>query len=96
MIKWANDTVAKGGKSNKINGFKDAGLRSGIFFLDLLNGIRPGVVDYGMVTRGVSGECEFFFWIDRGLEREVDWLPLTLFIDLSCSEICWLLWMLRR
>ncbi|RUS18996.1 calponin homology domain-containing protein [Endogone sp. FLAS-F59071] len=56
MIKWANDTVAKGGKSSKINGFKDAGLRSGIFFLDLLNGIRPGVVDYGMVTRGVSDD----------------------------------------
>nr|CAG8436625.1 9303_t:CDS:10 [Entrophospora candida] len=54
LVKWANGTVRRGGKTTKMNSFKDSSLRSGIFLIDLLNGIRPGVVDYGLVTRGTS------------------------------------------
>ncbi|RUS29448.1 calponin homology domain-containing protein [Jimgerdemannia flammicorona] len=56
MVRWANDAVKKGGKTSRMTGFKDSSLRNGIFFLDVLNGIRPGVVDYSLVTKGVSGE----------------------------------------
>ncbi|RHZ80368.1 hypothetical protein Glove_137g34 [Diversispora epigaea] len=56
MVKWANDTVNRGGKSSKMRSFKDQSLRNGLFLIDLLNGIRPGVVDYSLVTRGVSDD----------------------------------------
>jgi len=56
MIKWANETVRKGGKSGNMSSFKDSNLRSGVFFLELLNGIKAGVVDFGLVTDGVSDD----------------------------------------
>jgi len=42
-------------ESTKMNSFKDSSLRNGIFLIDLLNGIRPGIVDYNLVKRGISG-----------------------------------------
>lgn len=59
MIRWANDTVVRGGKATKMSSFRDPSLRSGIFFLDVLNGIKPGIVDYSLVTRGVSEDDAF-------------------------------------
>jgi plastin-1 len=56
MVKWANDTVKKGGKASTMRSFKDASLSTGIFFLDLLNGLKPGYVDYNLVTRGQDAE----------------------------------------
>jgi len=56
MVKWANETVKKGGKSSTMRSFKDPSLSNGIFFLDLLNGLRPGYVDYNLVTRGQDPE----------------------------------------
>lgn len=51
MIKWANDTVAASGKSSTMKNFKDAALQNSVFFLELLDAIRP-VVDWGLVARG--------------------------------------------
>lgn len=56
MVKWANDTVKKGGKASTMKSFKDPSLSTGIFFLDLLNGIKPGYVDYSLVTSGRNEE----------------------------------------
>lgn len=52
MVRWANDTVKKGGKSSTMRSFKDPSLSNGVFFLDLLNGLKPGYVDYSLVTQG--------------------------------------------
>jgi len=54
MIKWANETVARGGKSTTISSMKDSHLRTSHFFLDLLNGIKKGIVNYDLVTPGDS------------------------------------------
>ncbi|KAK9765368.1 fimbrin [Basidiobolus ranarum] len=54
MIKWANNTVAQSGKSSKMSSFKDSSLHNSFFFLDLLNAMRPGVVDYSMITNGAT------------------------------------------
>ncbi|KAG9306885.1 hypothetical protein G9A89_002554 [Geosiphon pyriformis] len=56
MVNWANDVVKRGGKTTRMRSFKDDSLKTSLFFIDLLNGIRPGVVDYSLVTRGVSEE----------------------------------------
>lgn len=57
MVRWANDTVKRGGKSSKMSSFKDGSLKNGVFFLDVLNGIKPGYVDYSLVASGNS--CKY-------------------------------------
>jgi plastin-1 len=56
MVRWANDTVKKGGKSSTMRSFKDPSLSNAVFFLDLLNAVRPGIVDYSLVNNGTSDE----------------------------------------
>jgi plastin-1 len=50
MLKWANTTAQKGKPSVKpIRSFKDPTITTGLFFLDLLEAIRPGIVDPTLV-----------------------------------------------
>ena len=56
MVKWANDTSRKGGKSSTIRSFKDPAIGTGIFLLDVLNGMKSSYVDYDLVTPGRSDE----------------------------------------
>lgn len=53
ILKWANAQAAKGGKSS-IRSFKDLSLSNAVFLLDVLNGIKPGYVDYDLVYQGSS------------------------------------------
>ncbi|KAJ3396873.1 hypothetical protein HDU80_009818 [Chytriomyces hyalinus] len=53
IINWANTTVqTRAQKNTSITQFKDSQLSTGVYLLDLLNGIKKGVVDYTMVTPG--------------------------------------------
>lgn len=52
MIKWANDMSRKGGKTSAVRSFKDPAITSGIFLLDVLNGMKSNYVDYDLVTPG--------------------------------------------
>lgn len=54
ILKWANAQVAKGGRSGSVRSFKDLSLSNGVFLLDVLNGIKPGYVDYDLVYQGAN------------------------------------------
>ncbi|SPO30283.1 probable SAC6 - actin filament bundling protein, fimbrin [Ustilago trichophora] len=56
MVAWANNLVKTSGKSSQIRSFKDPQLKTAVFFLDLLNALRPGIVDYSLVNAGRSEE----------------------------------------
>ncbi|KAH3679293.1 hypothetical protein WICMUC_001117 [Wickerhamomyces mucosus] len=57
ILKWAKEKVIKGGKSNSsIRSFADPSLSNGHFLLDVLNGLKPGYVDYDLVTPGNTEE----------------------------------------
>ncbi|KAL5333472.1 calponin homology domain-containing protein [Aspergillus crustosus] len=56
MIKWANDMSRKGGRNSSIRSFKDQSIGSGVFLLDVLNGIKASYVDYDLVTPGQNDE----------------------------------------
>ncbi|KAJ3157011.1 hypothetical protein HDU89_002421 [Geranomyces variabilis] len=57
MIKWANDTVkTRANKGSVMSSFKDSSLKTGVFFLDLLQGIKKGVVNYELVSQGSSDD----------------------------------------
>jgi plastin-1 len=55
MISWANDTVKNSGKHSEMTNFKDPTLRNSVFFLDLLNAIKPGIVNYELLTSATTG-----------------------------------------
>ncbi|KAL9047115.1 MAG: hypothetical protein Q9214_000230 [Letrouitia sp. 1 TL-2023] len=56
MVKWANDQSRKGGKNSSIRSFKDQAIGSGVFLLDVLNGMKSSYVDYELVTTGRNDE----------------------------------------
>lgn len=56
MVTWANGMASKGGKSTQIRSFKDSNLRTSVFFLDVLNGMKSSYVDYDLVASGRTDE----------------------------------------
>ncbi|KAK5956755.1 fimbrin [Knufia fluminis] len=59
MIKWANEQSKKGGRSSSIRSFKDPAIGSGVFLLDVLNGLKSSYVDYDLVTPGKTEDDAF-------------------------------------
>ncbi|KAJ5621197.1 hypothetical protein N7528_005980 [Penicillium herquei] len=56
MIRWANDMSKSGGRTSSIRSFKDSSIGTGLFLLDVLNGMKSNYVDYDMVTPGRTDE----------------------------------------
>ncbi|KIL96119.1 fimbrin [Fusarium avenaceum] len=56
MVRWANDMSQKGGRNSAIRSFKDPSIGSGIFLLDVLNGMKSNYVDYDLVTSGQTDD----------------------------------------
>jgi len=59
ILRWAKEKVAKGGKSTTVRSFSDPSIANGIFLLDVLNGLKPGYVDYDLVTPGHTEEDRY-------------------------------------
>lgn len=60
MLKWANAT-AQGHKASvkPLRSFKDPAITTGVFFLELLDAMRPGIVDFSLVANvNESGDYE--------------------------------------
>lgn len=50
MLRWANETAKKGHpQTTPLRSFKDPAISSGIFFLNLVDSMRPGIVDQSLV-----------------------------------------------
>ncbi|KAI1798424.1 fimbrin [Ganoderma leucocontextum] len=59
ILKWANTTAQRGKPGARpIRSFKDPSLTTGIFFLDLLEALRPGIVDPTLVLN-VNGSSDY-------------------------------------
>ena len=56
MVKWANEQSRKGGRNSSIRSFKDQAIGSGVYLLDVLNGMKSSYVDYDLVTSGRTDE----------------------------------------
>jgi plastin-1 len=56
MVRWANDQSKKGGRSSAVRSFKDNSIATGVFLLDVLNGMKSSYVDYDLVTPGHTEE----------------------------------------
>ncbi|WFD05260.1 fimbrin [Malassezia vespertilionis] len=56
MLNWANERLKANGKTHTIRSFRDSTLANAKFFLDLLDSLRKGVVDYSLVANGDTEE----------------------------------------
>jgi len=56
MIEWSNNLVKSSGKQSHMANFKDPTLKDSIFFLDLLDSIRPGCVDQSVIVRSSNDQ----------------------------------------
>ncbi|KAJ6233895.1 fimbrin-1 [Anaeramoeba flamelloides] len=56
MVKWGNTKVSNSGKSSSIKSFRDKGLSSGLFIIDLIYSINTRAVNYNYVSDGNSNE----------------------------------------
>jgi len=57
IVAWANGIVGGTGKEPaRISNFKDSTLKSGLYLLNLLHGLKPGVIDFDAVTPGETDE----------------------------------------
>jgi plastin-1 len=52
LIKWANESVRKAGRSTSMVNFQDKTLNNGLFFLDLLYSVESRIIDWDLVTAG--------------------------------------------
>lgn len=59
ILQWANNRLKAAGKTSMVRSFRDPSLSNAKFFLDLLDTMRKGIVDYSMVHRGdTEEECK--------------------------------------
>eukprot|EP01121_Diplochlamys_sp_Union-15-3_P020010 TRINITY_DN7676_c0_g1_i1.p1 TRINITY_DN7676_c0_g1~~TRINITY_DN7676_c0_g1_i1.p1 ORF type:complete len:534 (+),score=129.36 TRINITY_DN7676_c0_g1_i1:77-1678(+) len=52
IIAWANNKLKSAGKSTSFSNFKDSALANAMPIIDTVDAIRPGVIDYSIVTGG--------------------------------------------
>ncbi|KMT10082.1 hypothetical protein BVRB_5g118450 [Beta vulgaris subsp. vulgaris] len=56
ILEWANSLVKNSGGQLRMRSFKDKSLSDGMFFLELLSAVQPRVVNWSLVTKGISDE----------------------------------------
>ena len=56
IVAWVNERLEKGGKETRITSFKDSSISTSSCVFDLIDTIKPGFIQYGMVTKGETEE----------------------------------------
>jgi plastin-1 len=73
ILKWANTTAAKAKPNARaMRSFKDPALTTGVFLLDVLEGIKPGIVDPTLISN-VSETGDY----DERKQNGTYFLPLS-------------------
>lgn len=67
MLKWAQEQARKGGKNPTVRSFKDPAIANGVFLLDVLHGLKPGYVDYDLVSNDSYANAKLAISIARKL-----------------------------
>ncbi|ODM95696.1 Plastin-3 [Orchesella cincta] len=56
IIQWTNDKLSNAGKTSKIRNFQDSSIADGRVLIDLIDAIKPGVINYEVVKDGGNPE----------------------------------------
>jgi len=54
IIQWVNEKLADGGKDSSIRNFQDGSIANGRVVLDLIDTLRPGIVNYDLIKESGS------------------------------------------
>lgn len=57
ILQWVNDKLAAAEKTTKITGFKDADIKTSRCVVDLIDAIKPGTIDYSMLSSDENEEA---------------------------------------
>merc|ERR1719304_117185 len=58
IIKWANQKLREAEKETNILSFQDSAISSGLPLIDLIDAIKPGIINYDLVVEGDTEEEE--------------------------------------
>ncbi|CAI4227214.1 unnamed protein product [Auanema sp. JU1783] len=56
IVHWVNEKLAKSGKSSSIKSFQDSSISDGRVIIDLIDSIKPKIIDFSLVRTGGSFE----------------------------------------
>ncbi|ULT97762.1 hypothetical protein L3Y34_005533 [Caenorhabditis briggsae] len=56
IVAWVNEKLSKSGKSTSIRSFQDPAISTGKVVLDLIDAIKPNVIDHSLVKPGTTNE----------------------------------------
>lgn len=59
IIDWANAKLESAGKTSRIKNFQDSSIRQSIVILDLIDAIKPGIINYELVSTEGTEEVTF-------------------------------------
>lgn len=66
ILQWAQQHARKeGGSHQAVRSFKDPAIADGVFLLDVLHGLKPGYVDYSLVTNDSYANAKLAISIAR-------------------------------
>ncbi|XP_057519652.1 fimbrin-2 [Amaranthus tricolor] len=103
ILEWANNLVKNSRGQSRMSSFKDKSLSDGMFFLELLSAVQPRVVNWSLVTKGVSDEekkmnASYIISIARKLGCSIFLLPeditevnQKMILTLTASIMYWFL-----
>ena len=65
IINWVNAKLESVGKESRISGFQDSKIASAKPLIDLIDAIKPGVINYELLQEGGNYEASsiFFFFL---------------------------------
>lgn len=59
IIRWVNEKLQSAGKSTQIRSFQDPNIADAIVVLDLIDAIKPGVINYDVVQKGGTDQVSY-------------------------------------
>lgn len=60
LVDWVNNKLSSSGKTSKISGFKDSDIKTSWPVIDLIDAIKPGVINYSLLSRDENDDEAMF------------------------------------
>jgi plastin-3 len=56
IIEWANEKLTNAEKGSRVRNFQESSISNGIVIIDLIDAIKPGIINYEVVKSGGNEE----------------------------------------
>ena len=59
IIEWVNRKLEEAGKESRVNSFQDSRIATALPIIDLIDAIKPGVINYELLQEGGNYDVRF-------------------------------------